>query len=154
MPSNPGGIVYGTILIATLLAAESARSETYPRTIAGVVLALIVYWLAATYAEFTGERVTQSEPFDAGALRRAAVHELAVVQGALVPLAVLLVLWAAGTSLAAAVTAAIWAAAAIVVATEVLIGVRADQTGRELVVQTSFGILLGLLVIALRVLLH
>ena len=29
MPANAGGLVYGTILVATLLAAESARSETY-----------------------------------------------------------------------------------------------------------------------------
>lgn len=37
---------------------------------------------------------------------------------------------------------------------EVAIGVRARLTGRELLRQTAFGVVLGLLVIALRVLLH
>jgi tetrahydromethanopterin S-methyltransferase subunit G len=154
MGADPSKLVYGTILVATLLAAESARQETYAQTAGGVVIALLVYWLAASYAQFTGERLEAGEPFRYGALLRTVAHEVGVIYGAVVPLAVLLVLWAAGTALATAVTVAIWTAAAIIVATEVLIGIRADLTGRELVRQTAFGIVLGLLVVALRVLLH
>jgi hypothetical protein len=154
MGANPGKLVYGTILVATLLAAESARQETYARTAGAVVIALLVYWLAASYAQFTGERLERCEPFHYSALLRTAVHEVGVIVGAIVPLAVLLLMWAAGAALTAAVTTAIWSAAAMIVATEVLIGVRADLTGRELVRQTAFGVVLGLLVVALRVLLH
>jgi len=154
MPVNPGGLVYGTILVATLLAAESAKRETYAKTVAAVVVALLVYWLAISYAAFTGERAERGEPFAYSALWRTASHELAVLYGASVPLLVLLVFWVAGVTLSAAVSAAIWTAAAMIVATEVVIGVRAELEGRELIVQTGFGVVLGLLVIALRVLLH
>jgi hypothetical protein len=60
----------------------------------------------------------------------------------------------AGTALSPAVTVAVWTAVAMIVATEVLLGVRAELTGRQLVIQTGMGVLLGLLVVALRVLLH
>jgi hypothetical protein len=154
LPLNPGGLVYGTILVATLLAAESPKRETFARTAGAVALALVVYWLSASYAEFTGERIRDEEPFHPAAFARAAAHELPVIFGALGPLLALLVCWAAGAALADGVTIAVWTSVAIIVATEVVLGVRAELTGRQLVVQTGMGVLLGLLVVALRVLLH
>jgi hypothetical protein len=154
LPANPGGIVYGTILVATLLAAETPKRETYAKTVGAVVLSLLIYWLSIAYSEFTGHRVTGSEPFELGSFAETARHELAVLYGAAVPLAALLVCWAAGADLYTAVTVAIWTAVAAIIATEIAIGVRAELTGRELVVQTGMGALLGLLVVALRVLLH
>ena len=154
MPANPGGLVYGTILIATLLAAEPPRRETYARTVGAVVVAMIVYWLAVSYAEFTGERVREEEAFTPANFARAAVHELAVVYGAVGPLLAVLVCWALGAELPTAITAAVWTAVAIIIAIEVGIGIRAELTGKQLIVQTGMGILLGLMVVALRVLLH
>jgi hypothetical protein len=139
MPVNSGGLVYGTILVATLLAAEPPRRETFAKT---------------SYAEFTGERLREDEAFTPAAYARAAVHELPVVFGTLGPLLALLICWAAGVALATAVTVAIWTSVAIIIATEVVLGVRAELTGRQLVIQTGMGVLLGLLVVALRVLLH
>jgi hypothetical protein len=154
MPDNPGGLVYGTILVATLLAAESPRRETYARTAGAVALALIVYWLSASYAEFTGERVRDEQAFTPAAFARAAVHELPVIYGALAPLLAVVICWLIGTDLHTGITVGIWAAVAIIVVTEIVIGVRAELTGRQLVVQTATGMVLGLLVVALRVLLH
>jgi hypothetical protein len=154
MPLNPGGLVYGTILVATLLAAESPKRETYAKTVVAVAISVIVYWLSASYAEFTGERIREEEAFKPAAFARAAAHELPVVLGALGPLLALLVCWAGGAVLPTAVTIAVWTAVAIIVATEVVLGVRAELTGRQLVVQTGMGVLLGLLVVGLRVLLH
>jgi hypothetical protein len=154
MPVNSGGLVYGTILVATLLAAESPKRETFGRTAGAVAIALLVYWLSMSYAEFTGERVRDQEGFTPAAFARAAADELPVIVGALGPLLALLLCWLIGTGLQAAVTVAVWTAVAIIVATEVLIGIRAELTGRQLVVQTGMGMVIGLLVVALRVLLH
>lgn len=154
IPANPGGLVYGTILIATLLAAEPPRRETYARTVGAVVVAMIVYWLAVSYAEFTGERVRHEEGFTLANFARSAVHELTVVYGAVGPLLAVLVCWAVGAELPTAITAAVWTSVAIIIAIEVGIGIRAELTGKQLVVQTGMGVLLGLLVVALRVLLH
>jgi hypothetical protein len=152
--SNPARIVYGTILVATLLAAESPKRETYAKTVGAVAIALVIYWLSMSYAEFTGERVREEQAFTPTAFARAAAHELPVVLGALGPLAAVLVCWAAGATLSTGVTIGIWTAVAIIVGTEIVIGVRAELTGRQLVMQTAVGIALGLLVVALRVLLH
>lgn len=152
--SNPGALVYGTILVATLLAAESPRRETYANTLAAVVIALLVYWFSIAYSEVTGERIRDEEPFSLSAFRRAAAHERPVVYGALGPLLVLVVCWAAGADLSTAVNIAIWAAAAIIVGTEITIGIQAELTGRQLVIQTGMGVMLGLSAEALRVLLH
>ncbi|MGI8713959.1 MAG: hypothetical protein ACR2NR_12445 [Solirubrobacteraceae bacterium] len=154
LPANPGALVYGTILVTTLLVAESPKRESYVKTVGAVAISLVVYWLANSYAEFTGQRVTRSEPFHVREFASTAQHELAVIYGALVPLLALLICWAAGATLQTAVTVAIWTAVTMIVATEVVIGVRAELTGRHLVIQTGMGMLLGLLMIALRVLLH
>jgi hypothetical protein len=154
MPANPGGLVYGTILVATLLAAESPKRETYLKTVGAVVIALIVYWLSITYAELTGERIRDEEPFKPAAFAQAAANELPVIYGALGPLLALVVCWAAGAELSTGVSVAIWTSVAMIIATEVVLGVRAELTGKQLVVQTGMGALLGLFVVALRVLLH
>lgn len=154
MPANPAGLIYGTISVAALLAAESARQETYPRTVGAVVITILLYWLAHSYSEFIGERVKEQAAFTYSGMLATARHELTVVIGAAGPLVVLILLWIFGASLGAAVGAAIWTSAAIVIVLEIAIGVRAELTGRELVRQTAVGAILGLLVIALRVLLH
>ncbi|MGB9184705.1 MAG: hypothetical protein WCB67_11615 [Solirubrobacteraceae bacterium] len=154
MPANPAGLIYGTISVAALLAAESARQETYVRTVGAVVITILLYWLAHSYSEFTGERIKAQVAFSYGGMFATARHEVTVVIGAAGPLVVLLLFWVFGASLGAAVGAAIWTSAAIVIVLEIVIGVRAELTGRELVRQTAVGAILGLLVIALRVLLH
>jgi len=154
MPDNPAGLVYGTVTVAALLAAESARRETYAAVIASVVITLILYWLAHAYAEFVGHRLQTQEHFTYRGLMRTAAHEFAVVLGATVPLAVLLGCWAFGTRLDTAVSASIWTAAGAIVAVELVIGIKAELEGRDLIRQTLFGAVLGLLVISLRVVLH
>ena len=44
MPTNPGRLVYGTIAVGALLAAESARQETYVETVFAVAITLLLYW--------------------------------------------------------------------------------------------------------------
>ncbi len=154
MPANPAGLVYGTLLVATLLGAEVSRAETYPKTVGALAIAVLLYWLAHSYAEFTGERIERSEPFSYAALARTARGELAMLAGPVVLVLLILVCWAAGVALTSAVLAAVWASAGMIVAAEIAIGVRAELTGRDLLRQTAVGAALGLLVIALRVLLH
>jgi hypothetical protein len=154
MRATPGRFLYGTIALAALLAAESPRQETYARTIAAVALTIVLYWVALSYTEFAGERLGGGEPFRFSGFVAAARQELGVLVGALVPFAVLLVWGAFGATLTAAVTAASWTCAIVIVATEVLIGARGGLNGREMATQTGCGVILGLLVVALRVLLH
>jgi hypothetical protein len=154
MPDNAAGLVYGTILVATLLSAESALRETYPKTVLGVLVALATYWLALTYARFTGERLEQGTHATVEGLADAAVHELTVLVGAAVPFIALLTFWIGGASLNTAVIGAVYFADAAIIGGEVLIGVRAGLKGRELIGQVAIGAILGVLVLVLRLLLH
>jgi hypothetical protein len=154
MPDNAAGLVYGIILVATLLSAESAVHETYPKTIAGVLIALATYWLALTYSQFAGDRLEQGERATVARLLQAATHEVTVLYGALIPFAALLIFWLAGTSLNTGALAVVYVAVATIIAAELLIGIRAELSGRDLLAQTAIGAVLGVLVLGLRLLLH
>ena len=154
MPASLAGLIYGTISVAALLAAESARLETYPKTVGAVGVMMVLYWIAHSYAEFTEERVEEHKAFTISGALLMATRELTVLIGAAIPFGVLLACWAFGASLSTAVAAASWTSAAIVVTTEVVIGIRAELEGRELVIQTAVGVLLGFMIVLLRVLLH
>ena len=151
---NPAGLVYGTVTVATLLAAEGPRRETYPATAAAVGLTMVLYWLAHSYAEYTGERIRASGDFAFGAFIGSARHELSVLYGAAVPLVVLIGCWVAGAPLSTGVLAGLWASVASIVVIELAAGLRAELSAADLVKQTAFGALLGVGVLLLRVVLH
>jgi predicted DNA repair protein MutK len=152
--NNPAGAIYGTIAVGALLAAESVRRETYARNVVAVVITLVLYWLAHSYADLAGERLRSGARLTLGRLGRTMLYELPLLVGATIPLGTLLICWVAGTRLSAAVIAALWTSAAIVVMIELSAGVRGRLAARQLVAQALIGALLGALVIFLRVVLH
>ncbi len=77
-----------------------------------------------------------------------------MLYGAAVPFVALLAFWAGGASLDTAVIGAVYFADAAIIGAEVLIGVRAGLKGKELIGQAAVGAVLGVLVLALRLLLH
>ncbi|HEY3776328.1 MAG TPA: hypothetical protein VGL69_25260 [Solirubrobacteraceae bacterium] len=154
MADDTGGIVYGTMLVATLLAAESPGRETYGETAGAVAVAVVVYWLARSYSAYAGERARAGAAFALSGARTALAHELAVIVGACVPLAAVLACWAAGARLSTAVSIAVGVAIATIVATELALGLRSEHTGRDLVVRTGLGVLFGVAILGIKLLLH
>jgi hypothetical protein len=154
MRANPAGAIYGTITVGALLAAETAQRETYADTVGALVLALLLYWLAHSYARSVGTRLQDEEPLSLDGFRKSLVHELPILGGACVPLLALVIFGLAGAKLNTAVTAAVWTTAIVIVLLEVVAAIRAEAKGRELALQTAVGIGLGLLVIAINAVLH
>jgi hypothetical protein len=154
MLSDLSAAIYGLMTVGALLAAESAGSETYGETVGAVAITMLVYLLAHSYAEFASHRLKEREPARFAALGRIVVEQVPILFGAAVPLIVLLIDWVAGASLSTAVTTALVTSAVMVVVIEIIAGLRAEQSGRELALQALFGALLGLLIIALRLVLH
>jgi hypothetical protein len=154
VPDNAAGLVYGIILVATLLSAESASQETYLKTVIGVLAAIVTYWLALAYARFTGERLEQKTRATIPDMTSAAVHELTVLYGAAVPFAAIVAFWIGGASLDTAILAAVYVADAAIIAAEIIIGVRAGLRGAALIGQAAVGAVLGTLILLLRLLLH
>lgn len=154
MSANPARFVYGTVVVGALLAAESAQSETYLETVAAVGLALLVYWLAHTYAELTARRLggtAQLTPTDLGL---AMAHEAPLLLGAVLPLIALVLCWIAHAELTTAVTVAIWTSVAITAIIQVVAALRARPSIAAVVLQSSIGLSLGLLVIGIKLVFH
>lgn len=151
---NPAGVVYGTLIVGAVLASESDRRETFADTLAATVLALLLYWLAHSYAATLGRRLEHQIPLSAAGFMRSLVHDRAILRGASAPILALLVAWTAGASLATGALAAVWTSAASIVAFELVAGIRAQMTRAELLLQVCAGAVMGLSIIALRALLH
>jgi membrane protein YqaA with SNARE-associated domain len=154
MPVNVARVVYGTVAMGALLAAESPEQETYAETLASVLVALLIYWMAHSYAELTARRIEEGERLTTTALIGSMLHEVWILVGAAIPVIPLLLWWVAGGSLADADTAAIWTAAGMVVVYEVIAGLRAELTAKEMAVQLALGATLGVLIISLKLVLH
>jgi membrane protein YqaA with SNARE-associated domain len=154
MPVNVARVVYGTVAVGALLAAESPEQETYAETLASVLVALLIYWMAHSYAELTARRIEEGERLTTTALVSSMRHEVWILVGAAIPVIPLLIWWVAGGSLANADTAAIWTAAGMVVVYEVIAGLRAELTAKEMIVQLALGATLGVLIISLKLVLH
>jgi hypothetical protein len=151
---NLGSGVYGLITVSAMLAAESASKESYVESVAGVVLAIILYWLAHSYSEFVGWRVRRAQRLTQAGLGWVLRRELPILVGAAPPLLAVLIVWATGAALGTAITVALWTAVATILATEVAAGVQAELTGRELAIQALVGTAFGLLILGLRLVLH
>ncbi|MGZ4230209.1 MAG: hypothetical protein ACXVVQ_02130 [Solirubrobacteraceae bacterium] len=154
MPVNVARVVYGTVAVGALLAAESPEQETYAETMASVLIALLIYWMAHSYAELTARRIEEGERLTTTALVGSMLHEVWILVGAAIPVIPLLIWWIAGGSLADADTTAIWTAAGMVVVYEVIAGLRAELTAKEMIVQLALGATLGVLIISLKLVLH
>jgi hypothetical protein len=151
---NPSGVVYGMIVIGALLAAESGRHETYLDTIASAAIAAALYWFAHAYADVLGHRLAEHERLTAASLADALAHDWAIIRGAALPLVVLAIAWAAGAAQQTAVTDALWSTIVSLVAFELIAGVRAHASPRELVFEGAVGAAMGVAILALKIVLH
>jgi hypothetical protein len=151
---NPAGLVYGVLITGALLDAESVANENYGDTIAGVVTAMLLVWLAHAYADYVGHRMAQRETLRPSELFQALRRGTTVLLGAAVPLAVLVGCWIKGAPLNTAVSVGIYTEAATLVVIELAAGLRAHLSGVALLFQTLMGGLLGALIIALKLILH
>jgi hypothetical protein len=147
-------VIYGTITIGALLAAESARQETYSETVGAAVLALSLFWLAHAYSRLLGDRLAGRDRLTAELLLRSLIKDAAILRGAIVPLGAMLVAWGLGAALSTAVAAAVWAAAASIVGWELVAGLRLRLTPAELAFDTAIGAALGMGMILIKVVLH
>lgn len=151
---NPSGAIYGLLAIGSLLAAEGGRRLTYPDTVLSAALAACVYWLLHAYSSVLGRRLAGAGRLTAKTLRRELAHDRALLGGAAIPITALLLGWAAGLRLGSSVLIALWSAVAGLVVLELLAGIRSRASPRELALETSVGLTLGLAILGLRVLLH
>jgi hypothetical protein len=147
---NAAGVVYGVITVGALMAAESGRHESYVDAIASAVFATLLYWLAHAYADLLGRRLDTGERLTVRTLARALAHDWAIVRGAAIPLLALVISGLVGASREGGVTAALRTAVVAVVVFELLAGIRAKSTPRELLLKAAVGVTMGIGLLAVK----
>ncbi len=151
---NPAGAVYGAVTVGALLAAESGLRDTYPETVGSLTVAVVLYWLAHSYADLLGLRLAEQRMLTWSELWHVIIQDWSIVRGALAPVAAVLISWSAGAPQSTAVSAGTWTAVASLIAFELIAGLRSQARPRELVLQMTVGTVLGVAILALRALLH
>ena len=144
----------GTVTAGALLAAESGLRDTYPETVGSLVVAVILYWFAHSYAEVLGLRLSRHETLTWTELWHAFAQDWGIVRGAAAPVIAVLLAWAVGAQQTTAVTAGTWAAVVSLIVFELAAGMRSRAKAPELALQVTAGVTLGLGILALRALLH
>lgn len=144
---NPAGVVYGTLAVGAVLAAESTVRDTFSETIEATFLALVMYWLAHTYTDVVGQRLgsksVSPRALSPRRLWQAATKELAIVKGASIPIVVLALSWLARATVGAGVTAALWASAVMLGYFEVAAAIRTRDRWFRIALESLFGVALG-----------
>ncbi len=113
-----------------------------------------MYWLAHAYADVLGRRLAVHERLTLRALGQALAEESAILRGAALPLAVLVLGWILGAGQETAITIALWSTVAALIAFELIAGVRSHATRGELALDVAVGTTMGVAIIALKVILH
>jgi hypothetical protein len=150
---NPSAVVYGTIAVGLVVAAENPAVETFPRVVGGSAAAMVLYWVAHAYAGALGKRFAGRRRLLLADLPDSLRHEWAIVKGAAAPLLTLLLAWAAGAGLQVAVWSALWTAVAALFLFEVVAAARAKLGGVQLAAGAALGTTLGAALIAVKLLL-
>jgi hypothetical protein len=85
------GLVYGTIVVMSVIAASSQGLDRDPARIAGLVVATnFVFWLAHVYAHSVELSVVRRERLTGRGLKEVGVHEASILTAAVLPTAALL----------------------------------------------------------------
>jgi hypothetical protein len=150
----PQGAVYGTITIGTLLAAESGLHDSFADTVASLVIAVVLYWFAHSYADVLGLRLSQERLISWGELWDTFAQDWSIVRGAGAPLLALLVAWVVGAGKETALAAGLWTAVASLIVFELAAGIRSRAKPVEVALEVLVGATMGLALLLLRALLH
>jgi hypothetical protein len=152
--ADPGGLLYGALVSASVLITASAHIGDYQHVALTTLTALTVYWLAHAYI---GAQSMQFEGDSRHALHRVAAalgHEASVLKGGLPAVVVFVTAVLVGVEEGTAASLAAYFSVALIVLAGYLASHRVGRTGLALVIDTSLAALLGLVVIIGKVLLH
>ena len=147
------GAIYGTIIVAGLLAATGPddNPEIWP-TALWVLVTVVVFWLAHSWSLSMARRATGLTP--QGGLKQSLVHHWPLVQSAFPPLAVMLVAFLLGADEEEAILLAAWSCVLLLGAWGFVVG-RQEHDSPARIALTSLGCAaLGLLMVVLKIVIH
>ncbi|WP_299923630.1 hypothetical protein [uncultured Nocardioides sp.] len=151
---DPGGLLYGAVITAGVLAAVSANVSHVQRVALSVAAVVVVYWLAHVYTE-SQEMLYEG---DHRPLHRrtphAAAKEVSILVGAVPAVAVYVLLHLLGLSATGSAYWALWFSVAFLSVIGYLGAHRAGMTGWRLALESAGAASLGVLAVLGKLFLH
>lgn len=147
---NAAGAVHGTAICAALIATVQEHDKLLTTAVA-VPATLLVYWIAFSYAHFLGEGIAGGSTSWLRGLRHSLAEEFSIVENALLPLIVLLLLAAAHVPIDTAVWVSLGSAVALMFGWGLLAAGRSGLSGRASIGIGLTSALVGALIIVLKV---
>jgi hypothetical protein len=144
--------VYGLIVAASVMTAGADHSTQ--AIFGAVVVTVVVYWLAETYARYLAERTMSGRDEAYAAARHHALHHWRMVTAPFVPLAVLAVAGWLGFASRGAVLSALVVTTGMLAFAGLVAGRRAGMSRLSALVTAGVAGLAGLVMIALKLALH
>jgi hypothetical protein len=152
--TDPGELLYGALIAASVLATASAHAEDFTYVAVATLMVLGVYWLAHVYVEAQRLQLSGDERLLHHRLRHTARRQLSIVQGGLPAIIVFVVVDLAGASVSNAAAVAVYFSVAVLVGAGYLIARGAGRTGWAALADSALAGLFGVVVILAKALLH
>nr|MDT0663899.1 hypothetical protein [Micromonospora sp. DSM 115978] len=105
---DPVHAIYGTVITAGLIASQDSAVVSTADITATVLVTVVVFWLAHGYAQIVGRTDTDVERRMFAETRESLAAHWPMVQAAVLPLGVLLLVRLAGASIDGSQEAALW----------------------------------------------
>lgn len=151
---NAPDLLYGAVVTGSVLAVSSSHAEETAHVAVAAAVVTAIYWLAHVYVEAVGSRFQDNDrPMHrriADAMRDAAE----VLVGAVPPIAIFLLARLLGADVSAAAQIALWCTVVMLTLAGAGAAFLAGVRGWELVLESLVAGCFGLLVVALKYLLH
>ena len=152
--SDVAEMLYGAVVAAAVLAVVSAHTEAVWRMLVAGIVTLLVYWAAHVYTRTMAEALADPVQSWREHIGAAAVKELSILRGGAPTLVIFGLASAFGASVSAAADIAIWVTAFLLAGVGYLAahvaGARAWGAVLTMLASAAFGVLIGLLKIALH----
>lgn len=151
--SHPEGMIYGLIVVGSVVAAESVNAESTWRDMLVAILVLVVYWLAHSYAAVMGRRYATGESVPLSEVAATLTKEWSIVRGAVIPLIAMGVAGALGYGAWRADEVCLITAVVMLLVFAIAGGIRAKLSPLAILVQSLLAIGFGVVLVAIRALL-
>lgn len=147
-------LLYGAVVSASVLAVASVHSDQADRVALATVGVAVIYWLTHVYVDAIGGRFLDPDHTTSWRLRNAVATNWAVLIGAAPPVLVYGLGRALGLGVSTAGWVAMWSAVALLMGAGGVAAARAGARRGALVAEVLVCGSLGVVVIALKYLLH
>jgi len=147
---HPSGVVYGLIIVGSVVAAESVHPGDSWSDIFAAIVVLFIYWMAHSYAEVMGKRLESPDRIGVEQIKAVLGKEWAIMRGAVIPVLVMAIFAIFGAHSIRVDEAGIIAAVVTLVLFTMLAGFRAHLRPIAIVAQAIVGLVFGVAIALMR----